>query len=298
MILNSGNLRTLYTSFSTAYQGGFDGVKPTYQRVAMTVPSSTSSNEYGWLGQFPRIREWVGDRVVNSLALHDYRIKNKKWELTIGVKKDNIEDDEVGIFSPMFQEIGRATASFPDELVWPFLAAGVSTPCYDGQFFFDTDHPVLAPDGTVTSVSNFGGGAGPTWYLLDLSRAVKPIVFQNRRSFDFRRMDAANDEVVFDRDEYRYGVDGRNNVGYGFWQLGYASKQTLNADNFEAALAALTGMKGDYGRPLGIGASGVTLVVPTSLNGAGRRVVKSTLVNGGESNPWEGAAELLVSPWL
>lgn len=298
MILNSANLRTLYTSFSTAYSAGFSGVAPTYSRVAMTVPSSTKSNEYGWLGQFPRIREWVGDRVINSLALHDYRIKNKSWELTVGVKRDDIEDDEVGIYAPMFTEMGRATASFPDELVWPFLAAGLNTPCYDGQFFFDTDHPVLDASGAVTSVSNFGGGSGTTWYLLDLSRAVKPIVFQNRRSFEFRRMDSPTDEVVFDRAEYRYGVDGRNNVGYGFWQLGYASKQPLTPDNYEAARAALTGMKGDYGRPLGIGATGVVLAVPNSLEGAGRRITQSQLVNGGESNPWAGTAELLVSPWL
>jgi phage major head subunit gpT-like protein len=298
VILNSANLRTLYISFSTAYSTGFGSVTPTWKRVAMEVPSSSRSNEYGWLGQFPRIREWIGDRVINSLALHDYRIKNKSWELTIGVKKDDIEDDEVGIYAPMFNEIGRATASFPDELVWPMLPLGFNTPCYDGQFFFDTDHPVLGPDGAVTSVSNFGGGSGTAWYLLDLSRAVKPIVFQNRRSFEFRRMDAPNDEVVFDRAEYRYGVDGRNNVGFGFWQLGFASKQPLTPDNYAAARAALTGMKGDYGRPLGVGAGGLVLAVPTSLEGAGRGLLASQLVNGGETNIWAGSAELLVSPWL
>ena len=55
-------------------------------------------------------------------------------------------------------------------------------------------------------------------------------------------------------------------------------------------------MKGDNGRILGINPG--LLVVPPSLEGAGRKILQSQLVNGGESNPWANTAELLVVPWL
>lgn len=298
MILNSTSLRSLYTGFSTAFQGGFAGVAPQYTRVAMTVPSTTRANEYGWMGEIPRIREWLGDRQVKNLALSNYTIRNKSFELTVGVDRDDIDDDNLGVYAPLFSELGRAAATFPDELVWPLLKAGFATTCYDGQYFFDTDHPVLAADGeTVNSVSNTGGGGGTPWFLLDLTRAVKPVVFQDRKSLgNLVRKDAETDDNVFFKKQLVYGVDGRCNVGFGLWQLAYGSKQTLDSAAYAAARAAMSGMLGDHGRPLGIRPT--HLVVPPALEQAGRKLLVNTLTTGGETNEWAGTAELIVVPWL
>ncbi len=296
MIINTGNLRTLYTGFSAAFQGGLGQAASQYPRVAMTVPSTTSQNEYGWLGQFPKIREWIGDRVINNLQAYNYAIKNKPWEMTISVLRDDLEDDNVGIYTPMFTEMGRATAAFPDELLWPLLIAGFASLCYDGQYFFDSDHPVLDASGVAQNVSNTGGGSGTPWFLLDMSRVMKPLIYQTRRPFEMVRMDAPTDEVVFNRKEYRYGVEGRANAGYGFWQLAYGSKQTLDATAYSTARAAMMGMKGDYGRPLGIMPN--LLVVPPALEAAGRAILTAERNASGATNVWQNTAELLVVPWL
>ncbi len=298
MLLNSTTLRSLYTGFSTAFQGGFAGVTPLYTRIATEVPSTTKSNEYGWLGQMPRFREWLGDRVVNNISSSGYTLKNKSFESTIGVDREDIEDDNIGIYAPLFTEFGRSAATFPDELVWPLLLAGFASLCYDGQYFFDTDHPVLAADGvTTTSVSNSGGGSGTPWFLMDTSRALKPLIFQKRKAFDnLIRKDQETDDNVFDKKQFVYGLDGRCNVGFGFWQMAYGSKQTLDATSYAAARAAITTMKGDYGRPLGLMPN--LLVVPGTLEGAARKLLNSEYGAGGETNEWKGTAELLVVPWL
>lgn len=297
MLINQANLRSLYTGFSTAFQGGFAGVAPLYNSVATTINSTTAENEYGWLGQMPGFREWIGDRVVKNVSNYGYTVRNRTFEQTISVKRDHIEDDNIGIYTPLFAELGRSAASFPDTLVFPFLASGFSTNCYDKQYFFDTDHPVLDANGAETSVSNFQGGSGTAWYLLDVSRALKPLIFQSRRKFDnLIRKDQATDDNVFDRNEYVYGNDGRCNVGFGFWQMAYGSKQTLNAANYAAARAAMLSFKADGGTPLGIMPK--LLVVPPSLEGAAKQILQSQLVNGGESNPWAGTAEMLMVPWL
>lgn len=296
MLINQTSLRTLYTGFSTAFQGGLGMITPQFPRVAMTVPSTTSQNEYGWLGQFPKIREWLGDRVIHNLNAYTYAIKNKPWEMTVQVNRDDIEDDNVGIYTPMFTEMGRATAAFPEELLWPLLNAGFTSLCYDGQYFFDSDHPVLDANGAAQSVSNTGGGSGTAWFLLDTSRMMKPLIYQTRRPFEMVRMDAMTDEVVFNRKEYRYGVDGRANAGYGFWQLAYGSKQALDATAYANARAAMLGMKGDYGRPLGIMPN--LLVVPPSLESAGRSVLEAERNANGATNIWRGTAELMVVSWL
>lgn len=296
MILNSANLQNLYVGFKTTFQNAFNTATSQYGLVAMTVPSTTKEEKYGWFGQIPRIREFLGDRVVNSLGVHDYAIKNRKWELTVGVNRDDIEDDTYDIYTPMIAEIGRSAATFPDELVWPLLKAGFSTLCYDGQYFFDTDHPVLDADGNPVSVSNSGGGSGEPWFLCDLSRTIKPIVYQNRRAFEFTRMDAATDEVVFNREEYRYGLAGRSNVGFGFWQIAYGSKQPLTHDSYAAARAAMASLKGDYGRPLGLRPT--HLITGPALEGTARKILVNETKANGETNEWQGTAEPVATPWL
>jgi len=295
MLINRNSLQSLYVGYSTAFQGGFAGVESTYARIAMTVPSTTKMNEYGWLNMLPKIREWIGARVVQNVEASGYTIKNKPWELTIGVDRDDVEDDNIGLYNPMFEEMGRSTKVFPDELIYGLAKLGFTGICYDGQPMYHTDHPVLDEAGRVISVSNTQGGSGTPWFLIDTTRAIKPFIFQQRRAFDFVRMDAATDEVVFDRKEYRYGVDGRCNAGFGLWQLIYASRQPLTAENYEAARASMGSMKGDYGKVLGLRPN--LLLVPPSLEGAARRILTADIV-ASTSNVMRGTAEALVSPYL
>ena len=93
MIVNSAALQSIFKGFKTLFNEAFAGTKPTYEKVATVVPSSTKSEEYGWLGAFPRLRKWVGDRVINSLAAHGYTIKNESWEATVEVHREDIEDE-------------------------------------------------------------------------------------------------------------------------------------------------------------------------------------------------------------
>jgi phage major head subunit gpT-like protein len=296
MIINAANLTAVRTGFSTSFTGGLGQAQSMYQRVATTVPSSTKDQKYGWLGKLPNVREWIGPRAVQNLSQSDYEIREKKWELTLSVDRDDIETDNIGVYAPLFEEMGRSTGAFWDVLVWQLLKAGFSTPCYDGQYFFDTDHPVLDAGGATISVANTDGGAGSPWFLLDVSRALKPIILQKRKDFRFVAKDKETDDNVFDQNEFIYGSDARANVGFGFWQFAWGSKQTLDAAHYATARAALAGMKGDYGRPLGLAPN--LLVVGPSQESAGRKLLNSELGSGGETNEWKGTAELLVVPWL
>lgn len=291
MIINQSALSAMYKSFKTIFNETFEGTKGDYEKVAMTVPSSVREETYGWLGVFPKLREWIGDRHVKNLQASGYTVKNKDWESSVAVDRNDIEDDSYGVYSPLMAEMGRAAAAHYDELVFALLAAGFAAVCYDGQYFFDTDHPVGG-----ASVSNSGGGTGTAWYLLDTTRVVKPLVVQKRKPAEFVSLDRSTDENVFMSKNYIYGVDCRDNAGYGLWQLAYGSKQTLDATAYASARAAQMAFKDDEGKPLGIRPS--LLVVPPSLEGAARSIVLAETNASGATNPWKGTAELLVSPWL
>lgn len=296
-LITNALITALFQGFRGEFQSALTATPTDWDKVATMVPSTTAGNTYGWLGQFPKLREWIGARVVKDMQADAYQILNKTFEATIGVKRTDIEDDNLGIYRPLFAEMGRAAASHPDELTFALLAAGGSTLCYDGQNFFDTDHPVYAnTDGTgaVTATSNVNtSGTGPNWYLLDVSRALKPLILQVRAAADLQAMTDRNDEGVFTNDEYRYGIRARHNVGFGFWQLAYRSNEALTPATYGAARAAMRGFKADGGRPLGIRPN--LLVVPSSLEATARKLLVKD-ENGG--NEWAGSAELLVSDWI
>jgi phage major head subunit gpT-like protein len=296
MLINAQNLRTIQTGFKTTFRSGLAQAESQYGVVTTNVPSNTREETYGWLGKLPGMRKWVGDRVVHGLAAHDYSIVNEDFELTIGVDRNDIEDDRLGIYGPAFTEMGMAAESHKDELVWGMFKAGFDTPCFDAQYFFDTDHPVLDADGNAISVSNTGGGAGEPWFLIDDSRAIKPIILQNRKENEFVALDNPTDDNVFHKKTFVYGVDARRGVGFGLWQLAYGSKQTLDAANYEAARLALTSQKGDYGRPLAIRPR--KLIVGPSNEAPARRLITSETKANGDTNEWRGTAEVVVVSWL
>ncbi|MDP1617337.1 Mu-like prophage major head subunit gpT family protein [Phenylobacterium sp.] len=284
-------LSNLFTGFKTSFRSGFAGVTPAWSQVATLVPSSARTEKYSWLGAWPKIREWIGDRHVKQLAGHSYEVTNRRFESTISVNADDIKDDQLGIYGPMFQELGRATGAFPDELIFGLLARGHQAKCYDGQNFFDAEHPM-----GKAVVSNITDGASAPWYLLDTSRALKPLIYQKREDFDLVGLDNPNDPNVFWKNEFVYGTTGRAEAGFGFWQMAHRSKATLNAAGFKAARTAMGSLKDDEDKPLGV--RGRLLVVPPSLEGEARELLQAERNAAGASNIWRGTAELLVADFL
>mgnify|MGYP000937871481 CR=1 FL=1 len=298
-IITPDLIGVLSTTYSTLFQQAIGATPTNWAQIATLIPSSTASNTYGWLGQFPKMREWIGARQAKDMEAKAYTIVNKTFEDTVEVKRTDIEDDNLGIYAPMLQELARAVKTLPDELVFALLAAGHTTLCYDDKMFFAADHPVypnVDGTGTAMDVSNTTTGNQPAWYLLDTSRSLKPIIFQERTQPELTVITDANNSTVFNQDVYPYGARYRCNAGFGFWQMAHKSKAALDTDGFDAAFAAMQSIHGNGGRPLGI--TPTTLVVPPSLRAAANKVVKSQLIDGGDSNPNYNAVEVIVSPWL
>jgi len=296
VIINQTNLAVLFTGYSAAFKGGLESAPKHWDEVALQVPSSTDENIYPWLSQLPGVREWIGSRVIKNLGANSFRLKNKDFEATFSVPRNAIEDDSYGAYGPIVREIGLTAGDHPNELAFSLLAAGFTTLCYDGQFFFDTDHPVGDGEAAPVSVSNMQAGAGPAWFLLDTSRALKPLIYQLRRPYQLVSKTNPDDDNVFFNKEFIYGADGRSVAGFGLWQLAFGSKATLDAANYKAARQAMMGFKGDGGRPLNINPK--VLVVPPALEEAAMTLLNTEYGAGGATNVWKGTAKPIVTAWL
>jgi phage major head subunit gpT-like protein len=304
MIITNATLTALRTALREEFRTRMLELdaNPVWKLLATIIPSSTKSNTYGWLGAFPQMQEWVGDRVVKNMAELAYQIVNKKWESTLGVDRTDIEDDNLGQYRVMARHMADEFERFMNRHLAQLIAGGFANLCYDGQKFFDNEHPVYAnTDGTGAAVnaSNIigtGMETGAPWALLCLSGSLKPFIVQQRTQPEFEEITETKNESVFMKDRYLYGIRYRGSWGYGLWQQAVGSKAALSAANYEAARLAMQTFKRDGGDPLGI--TPTHLIVSPANEAAGRAILARELIGGGDSNPNYHTAELVVVPHL
>lgn len=151
MLVNKASIQAAFVGLKTLFNNAFGAAPSNWEKIAMKVPSSTGSNIYAWLSRFPRMRRWIGEKHVKSLKAFNYTVQNEDFEATVEVDRNDIEDDQLGIYAPQAQMAGFSAKQLPDEIVYEVVNNGFGSLCYDGQYFFDTDHPVGAQ-----SVSNKG----------------------------------------------------------------------------------------------------------------------------------------------
>lgn len=72
--------------------------------------------------------------------------------------------------------------------------------------------------GTAEVLTIKGLSSSTNWYVADLSRELKPLIWLDRMAVQFTSQDSPSDEAVFHQKKFRFGADYRAGYDYGFWQ--------------------------------------------------------------------------------
>lgn len=153
-------------------------------KVAMPFSSDQASETYKWLGQSPQMREWIGERLAKGLRENGLTIVNKTFEATLKVSVDDIRRDKTGQVDVRIRELAERALTHEMSLVSTLLVNGATGLCYDGQYFFDTDHTEgdnsTNQSNSITYDISDGGGGGTTTFPTDLtmSRAILAAISQ------------------------------------------------------------------------------------------------------------------------
>ena len=129
--------------------------------IATFVASDSPEEEYDFIGDLPKMREWIGERVVKALRAEKFIIRNKDWEATVKVSRDDVRYDKFNKVKPKIMGLAQAAPRKRDELLTNLLTLGFADSLgvsYDGQYFFDNDH-TTAGNGTGQSYSNVATAA-------------------------------------------------------------------------------------------------------------------------------------------
>jgi phage major head subunit gpT-like protein len=156
VIASPGTLVSMQKSFNAIFNEALQAMPPIWPKYAMKVLSGGASEDYQWLGDTPSMREWLGDKFVKDVLGYGFNVPNKKWESTIGVKRDDIEDDRLGKYNILVQQLAQEGTIKQDQLLSDLRVAGTSILCYDGKYFYAANHVA----GKSGAQSNLITGAG------------------------------------------------------------------------------------------------------------------------------------------
>lgn len=140
MQITQANLDALRTTFDKRFQEAYSAVEPALMPLATEITSSTKTNTYGWLAQQVRLRKWVGPRVAQNLSEHEYTLANETFEGTVELDREDLEDDNLGIFEGQaIPQLAEAAAKHPDERIADVLTSNPTA--FDGLSLFNDSHP-------------------------------------------------------------------------------------------------------------------------------------------------------------
>jgi phage major head subunit gpT-like protein len=108
--------------------------------VANRFDSDQAAENYPMLSNVPRMREWIGGRQMKPLTGQKLTIYNKHYEATVGVPIPWMRRDKTGQIQTRLDDLAGEGEAHWQTLSTTLILAGPSTVCYDGQYYFDTDH--------------------------------------------------------------------------------------------------------------------------------------------------------------
>lgn len=112
-------------------------------QLAIMVQSTVAagqSEQHAWLGSSPSMREWVGKRLVQQPLAFDFAIKNRKFEVSGNMPLDLLNNDKTGEAQLWLDDLISALPLWYEETIAALINGAEAATCFDGQFFFDTDH--------------------------------------------------------------------------------------------------------------------------------------------------------------
>lgn len=159
-VVTSDFLAGLFTSFNVIYESAFFAAQNqiAFERFCMVVHSDTDTESYNWLGTVPQMQQWIDERQIQNFNSFNYPLQNLKYEVTIEVNRQTLEDDKYATIRPRIAQLGQEAARFPAKQAALTMANGNAKTGYDGANFFSTTHN----EGVTGNQSNLVTGSGTT----------------------------------------------------------------------------------------------------------------------------------------
>lgn len=229
-------------------------------------------------------------------------IISKEWQDNLTVPLRDLRSSHGDMYRMRARSMGQNVGGWKDQQVAALLKSGgpaFTTASFDGVSFFNASHPMNLAGENIAAYSNLdSGGAGQYWYLFD-TRRLKPIILNWKTRPETQDIGPDSEHAKLYK-EVMWNLYCDAGFGLTLWHYAYASNQTLNETNFNAARQAMEAVP-SYAKTSDDQVMGVMptlLVVGRSNRLAAEKLIKSETINGGDKNPLYNATDLLVLTYL
>jgi len=140
----SGDLPTgAKTVYRKLVSEGFLQIKKDYEKIATEIKIGTKSVSLEGIYAVAGVTEWLGQRRIRSPKIRpSYVATTRKWENTVGIEQDAIDDDQLDLITSAIKEIPIKAVNGINRLCFQTLAAGATTVGPEGgsYYFFNDTH--------------------------------------------------------------------------------------------------------------------------------------------------------------
>jgi phage major head subunit gpT-like protein len=138
-------------------------VQTYWQDLCTRITSTSDAERYRWLGAMAQMRAWGTGRKATGALTETYNVANQKYEATIEVDRDELDDDQTGQIRQFIGEMADAAAVHKELLIEDLLNHGTTAGyvAYDGITFFNATHSSGA-SGNQTNLVSHAAATGTT----------------------------------------------------------------------------------------------------------------------------------------
>ena len=150
-IIDRQKLEAAYITFSTLFDMQLTKTPTIFQDIATVIPVASTVTQFKWLGDVPKMTEWIGQRAINKLQAETHQISTKDWANGIEVGRDELADDSLGLVEPRITALAQEGMWKMEDLVMDFFNDGIAGTlglAYDGQPLYDDAHTASGSGGT------------------------------------------------------------------------------------------------------------------------------------------------------
>jgi len=141
MEITQGNLESVFTGLKATFNQAVAATEDDQiNRLMEVVPSSAGTEQYPIATLLGDLEEVLDEVTITSIGAFVQSVPNRTFARIVQVKRDDVADDNIGVYRPGVRQLGRRAALYPLRLAAEALLAGFTDEWIDATTVYSTDH--------------------------------------------------------------------------------------------------------------------------------------------------------------
>jgi len=141
MQITQGNLEAVFTGLKATFNEAVQTTETEeITRLMETVPSTTGTEKYPVASLLGDLEEVLDEVTITNIGTFIQSVPNRTFARIVRVRRNDIADDNIGVYRPGIRQLGRRAALYPLRLASEALSNGFSDQWVDGTTVFSASH--------------------------------------------------------------------------------------------------------------------------------------------------------------